>query len=65
MQTPSRARSRSAYESCVEVCGNFEQPGLALDRDDTINFSRRETTFDQQRIEEHLDGLDLSELSLF
>jgi len=51
---------RSRYESCLDVCGNLDNPGVALDALDTIDFSRRETTKDQARIEAELERMDLA-----
>jgi len=51
---------RSRYESCPDVCGHLDNPGVALDALDTIDFSRRETTKDQARIEAELERMDLA-----
>jgi hypothetical protein len=51
---------QSTYDSCLEVCGNLDRPGLGLDLPNKIDFSRHETTIDQLRIEQQLDRMDLS-----
>jgi hypothetical protein len=48
------------YEQCREVCGNLDDPGVALDRVDQVDFSRRKTTYDQENIERAMDGMDLA-----
>lgn len=60
MQNPLIVRHHSTYESCAEVCGKPDHPGQALDNDEKIDFSCRDTTPDQRNIEGHLAGLDLS-----
>lgn len=57
---PLPSQGMSAYESCREVCGNFETPGVALDVPAQVDFSKRKTTYDQARIEDELDKLDLT-----
>src|SRR4051812_1020837 len=49
----------SPYESCTEVCGNPEQPGLALDMPLWVDHTREETTIDQAAIEAQLARFDL------
>ena len=51
---------RSPYESCPEVCGKIESPGLALDMPLWVDHTRDETTVDQARIEAEMDRMDLS-----
>jgi hypothetical protein len=51
---------RSQYESCPEVCGRMDSPGLALDMPLWVDHTRDETTVDQARIEAELDKMDLS-----
>jgi|SRR5215213_2547709 len=51
---------KSRYESCPEVCGNMESPGLALDMPLWVDHTRDETTVDQARIEAEMDKMDLS-----
>lgn len=51
---------RSSYESCPDVCDHLDNPGVALDALDSIDFSRRETTKDQARIEAELERMDLA-----
>lgn len=43
------------YESCIEVCGYLDTPGLALGFDQFVDYSNRETTVDQARIEAVLE----------
>jgi hypothetical protein len=50
---------KSQYESCPEVCGNMERPGLALDMPLWVDHTRDETTVDQARIEAEMDKMDL------
>src|SRR5438067_152083 len=50
----------SQYESCPEVCGRMDSPGLALDMPLWVDHTKDETTVDQARIEAQLDKLDLS-----
>jgi len=49
---------RSPYETCPEVCGNLERPGVALDMPLWIEHAHLDTTVDQLRIEDALQGLD-------
>jgi hypothetical protein len=51
---------KSRYESCPEVCGRLESPGLALDMPLWVDHTRDETTVDQARIEAELEKMDLS-----
>jgi len=51
---------RSQYESCPEVCGRMDSPGLALDMPLWVDHTRDETTVDQARIEAELGKMDLS-----
>lgn len=51
---------KSQYESCPEVCGRMESPGLALDMPIWVDHTRDETTVDQARIEAEMDKMDLS-----
>jgi hypothetical protein len=48
----------SAYETCPEVCGNLENPGVALDMPLWIDHTNLDTTVDQLRIEEALSPMD-------
>jgi hypothetical protein len=50
----------SQYESCPEVCGRMDHPGLALDMPLWVDHTKDETTVDQARIEAQLDKLNLS-----
>ena len=49
---------RSPYETCPEVCGNLERPGVALDMPLWIEHAHLDTTVDQLRIEDALQGLE-------
>jgi hypothetical protein len=49
----------SQYESCLEVCGEMDRPGLALDMPLWVDHTKDETTVDQARIEAELDKLNL------
>ncbi|HEX8137928.1 MAG TPA: hypothetical protein VF544_10090 [Pyrinomonadaceae bacterium] len=51
---------KSLYESCLEICGELERPGLALDLPIWVDHTRDETTVDQARIEAVLDKMELS-----
>ncbi|HYP28560.1 MAG TPA: hypothetical protein VE262_17750 [Blastocatellia bacterium] len=51
---------RSQYESCPEVCGRMESPGLALDMPIWVDHTKDETTVDQARIEAEMDRMDLT-----
>jgi hypothetical protein len=58
-------QSQSPYESCAEVCGNLDQPGVGLD--DPVAMRRithdpltAKTTIDQARIEAVLDTMELT-----
>ena len=50
----------SQYESCPEVCGNMESPGLALDMPLWVDHTKEDTTVDQARIEAEMDKMNLS-----
>src|SRR5215210_728588 len=51
---------KSRYESCLEICGELENPGLALDMPIWVDHTNDETTVDQARIEAVLDKMELS-----
>lgn len=51
---------KSPYESCPEVCGNMERPGLALDMPLWVDHTKDKTTIDQTIIETELDKMALS-----
>lgn len=51
----------SRYDSCPEVCGRLEHPGLAADMPIWIDHTRDETTVDQARIEDALEGMGLED----
>jgi hypothetical protein len=55
---------KSQYESCTEVCGAIESPGLALDMPIWVDHTKDETTVDQAAIEAELDKMDLSGKSI-
>jgi len=50
----------AALNSKFEICGNLDTPGLAVNYKPYINYSQRETTCDQTRLETFLDTLDLA-----
>ena len=54
------AEFKSQYESCPEVCGAIESPGLALDMPIWVDHTKDETTIDQAAIEAELNKKDLS-----
>ena len=47
----------SRYDTCLEVCGKLERPGLVAPR--WVDHSTLDTTVDQARIEDALDNMDL------
>ncbi len=49
---------RSRYLSCLEHCGRLESAGVAIDRDELVDYSTVETTSDQVRIENVLKKMD-------
>ena len=49
---------RSAYETCPEVCGNLERPGVALDMSLWVEHAHLDTTVDQLRIEDALNRME-------
>jgi hypothetical protein len=49
----------SRYDSCPEICGRLEHPGLATDMPIWIDHTQEATTVDQAGIEDALDGMDL------
>ncbi|MGA9770420.1 MAG: hypothetical protein WBV94_15380 [Blastocatellia bacterium] len=55
---------KSQYESCPEVCGAIESPGLALDMPIWVDHTKDETTVDQAAIEAELDRMDLNGKSI-
>jgi hypothetical protein len=55
---------KSQYESCPEVCGAIESPGLALDMPIWVDHTKDETTVDQAAIEAELDKMDLNSKSI-
>ena len=57
MNGVSHAASR--YDGCVEVCGKLDSPGLATDMPIWVDHTGLNTTVDQARIEDALEGLHL------
>jgi hypothetical protein len=53
------AKHVSPYETCVEVCGRLDRPGMALETTRWMNYVGRETTADQARIEAVMAQMDL------
>src|SRR2546423_1184202 len=51
----------SRYDSCLEICGRLEHPGLATDMPIWIDHTQENTTVDQAGIEDALDVMDLRE----
>jgi hypothetical protein len=49
---------RSPYESCLDVCGNLDRPGVALDMPLWIEHAHLDTTVDQARIEDAIQDLE-------
>ncbi len=49
---------RETYLDCPEHCGRLESAGVALDRDELVDYSTIETTPDQLKIEAVLKTLD-------
>ena len=47
------------YDACPEVCGRLDRPGLATDMPLWVDHSRDETTVDQARIEDALEGIEV------
>jgi len=47
------------YRDAPEVCGKLDHPGLATDMPLWVDHTRDETTVDQARIEDALEGMDL------
>jgi hypothetical protein len=52
-------QTMATLNSAFEICGNLASPGLAVNYNPYVDFSQRETTCDQTRIESYLDTLDL------
>ena len=48
---------RARYDDCPEVCGRLHHPGLATDVQRWIDHTGLDTTVDQARIEDALDGM--------
>ncbi|MEA2232282.1 MAG: hypothetical protein QOD83_2098 [Solirubrobacteraceae bacterium] len=53
------AEPASRYDTCLEVCGRLEHPGLGTDMPRWIDHTDLDTTVDQARIEDALDAMDL------
>jgi hypothetical protein len=49
----------SRYDTCLEVCGKLEHPGLATDQPRWIDHTGLDTTVDQARIEDALENMDV------
>jgi hypothetical protein len=49
----------SRFDGCVEVCGRLDHPGLATDTPRWIDHTVLDTTVDQARIEDALEGMEL------
>jgi hypothetical protein len=47
-----------AYETCPEVCGDLERPGVALEMPRWIEHAHLDTTIDQLRIEDALNRME-------
>jgi hypothetical protein len=52
------------FTQCPIFCGHLQQPGLAVDFDLYVDYSTRDTTNDQARIEEVLEGIILPQKRL-
>jgi hypothetical protein len=52
------------YEFCKEVCGNLDSPGIALNVNMFVDYSGRETTVDQTRIEKEIGKINLKKKSI-
>lgn len=57
---PPRQHHKSPYEAAIEVCGKLDHPGLATDDPLWVDHTRDETTVDQARIEDALEGLGVA-----
>ena len=51
--------ARQRFDGVREVCGEFDHPGLATDMPIWVDHTRDETTVDQARIEDVLEGMEL------
>jgi len=51
--------ARPRFDGGREVCGEFDHPGLATDMPIWVDHTRDETTVDQARIEDVLEGMEL------
>lgn len=49
---------RASYLDCLEHCRGIESAGVALDRDDLVDYTDEESTDDQLRLEDVLEELD-------
>ena len=49
----------SRFDSCLEICGRLEHPGLATDMPIWIDHTQEATTVDQAGIEDALETMDL------
>jgi len=50
---------KSRFADVREVCGKLDHPGLATDNPRWVDHTRDETTVDQARIEDVLEGMDV------
>jgi hypothetical protein len=51
----------SRYDACLEICGRLDHPGLATDTQRWIDHTGLDTTVDQARIEDALEGMRLDD----
>jgi hypothetical protein len=51
----------SRYDACLEICGRLDHPGLATDTQRWIDHTGLDTTVDQARIEDALEGMPLDD----
>jgi hypothetical protein len=58
------AAFHDSYEACPEVCGNLANPGMALEMPVWIDHTDVDTTVDQMRIEDALDGMEWRGLNI-
>lgn len=47
------------YDSCLDICGRLDHPGLATDMPIWVDHTREETTVDQASIEDALEGMNV------
>jgi hypothetical protein len=51
---------KRSYRTCLDFCGNLENPGLGLDRPDLVDYSYVAATPDQLRISAYLSQQNLA-----